>query len=467
MSAENTSKETPQNTEDLEQLYRDWSPKSAALMEGAKKVMPGGDTRASAHFMPYPLFMTHGEGCRIFDEDGHALIDFMNNFTSLIHGHAYPPVVEAVTKQVALGSALAAPTRSQVELAELIVSRVPSVETMRFCSSGTEATLMALRCARAVTGRDKVMKMEGGYHGSYELAEVSLVPLPHLAGQADRPVSLPVDASIPQSALDDAVVTPLNDASVAIRLIEANASELAAVIVEPMLGSMGMVPATREYLKALREVTEKHGIVLIFDEVITLRASEGGMQQVLGVTPDLTAMGKIIGGGLPAGAIGGRRDFMDVFNPERADPVMHASTFSGNPLTMAAGLAAMSAFDQREADRINALGDRLRGGITGAFAAAGVRGHASGTASLANVLFTDELMENARASLGSMIDAGHITKAFHLGLVRRGIFPASRLMFAVSTPMDEAEIDAAVAAVADTLEELKPMIEKERPGLLG
>lgn len=355
---------TPQSTDDLEQLYRDWSPKSAALMEGAKKVMPGGDTRASAHFMPYPLFMTRGEGCRIFDEDGHTLIDFMNNFTSLIHGHAFPPVVEAVTNQAALGSALAAPTRSQVDLANLIVSRVPSVETMRFCSSGTEATLMALRCARAVTGRDKVMKMEGGYHGSYELAEVSLVPLPHKAGQADRPVSLPIDASIPQSALDDAVVTPLNNAEVAVRLIEANAAELAAVIVEPMLGSMGMVPATRDYLKALREVTEKHGIVLIFDEVITLRASEGGMQQILGVTPDLTAMGKIIGGGLPAGGLGGRRDLMDHFNPERDDAVFHASTFSGNPLTMAAGLAAMIAFDQLEADRLNSLGDRLRTGIT-------------------------------------------------------------------------------------------------------
>lgn len=466
MTAESSPEKNVQNTDDLERLYRDWSPTSAELMEGAKKVMPGGDTRASAHFMPYPLFMTHGEGARIHDEDGHTLIDFMNNFTSLIHGHAYPPVVEAVTRQVALGSALAAPTRSQVELANLIVSRVPSVETMRFCSSGTEATLMALRCARAVTGRDKVMKMEGGYHGSYELAEVSLIPLPHKAGQVDRPVSLPVDASIPQSVLDDTVVTPLNAAEIAIRLIEANASELAAVIVEPMLGSMGMIPATRDYLQALRDVTTKHGIILIFDEVITLRASEGGMQHILGVTPDLTAMGKIIGGGLPAGALGGRRDLMDVFNPERDDAVFHASTFSGNPLTMAAGLAAMKAFDQGEADRINALGERLRGGITRAFKEAGVRGHASGAASLANVLFTDEPMENARRSLGAMIDAGHITKAFHLGLIRRGIFPASRLMFAVSTPMGEAEIDEAIGAVADTLVELKPVIEKERPGLL-
>lgn len=456
-----------ESTQDLENLYRDWSPKSASLFEAAKKVMPGGDTRASAHYAPYPLAMTHGIGCRIYDEDGHELIDFMNNFTSLIHGHAFLPVVRAVTNQIERGSAFAAPTVSQTELATLIVGRVPSIETMRFCSSGTEATLMSLRCARAVTGRDKVMKMEGGYHGSYELAEVSLVPLPHLAGQADRPVSLPVDASIPQSALDDAVVTQLNAIETATRLIEANAPELAAVIVEPMLGSMGMIPATRDYLQALRDVTTKHGIILIFDEVITLRASEGGMQQILGVTPDLTAMGKIIGGGLPAGGLGGKAELMDVFSPERDNPVMHASTFSGNALTMAAGLAAMIAFDQAEADRINGLGDRLRAGITSAFATAGIKGHASGTASLANVLFTDEPMENARASLGSMIDAGHITAAFHLGLLRRGIMTASRLMMAVSTPMGDVEIDAAITAVADTLAELKPVIEKERPGLLA
>lgn len=455
-----------QTTQDLEQLYRDWSPVSGALNEAAKKVMPGGDTRASAWYAPYPLAMTHGQGCRIFDEDEHTLIDFMNNFTSLIHGHAYPPVVRAVTNQIARGSAFAALTRTQTELAELLVGRIPSIETMRFCSSGTEATLMALRCARAVTGRDKVMKMEGGYHGSYELAEVSLVPLPHLAGQVDRPVSLPVDASIPQSALDDAVITPLNAVEIAVRLIESSAEDLAAVIVEPMLGSMGMIPATRDYLQALRDVTTKHGIILIFDEVITLRASEGGMQKILGVTPDLTAMGKIIGGGLPAGGIGGRADLMDVFNPERDETVMHASTFSGNPLTMAAGLAAMSAFDEAEATRLNGLGERLRKGITRAFKEAGIKGHGSGSASLANVLFTEEPVDNARASLASMIDAGHITEAFHLGLLRRGIMTASRLMMAVSTPMSEVEIDAAIDAVADTLAELKQVIEVERPGLL-
>jgi len=457
---------TDPTADTLEALYTGWSETSRTLIEEAKEVMPGGDTRASAHYLPYPLFMTRGEGCRLYDEDGHSALDFMNNFTSLIHGHAFPPVVAAVTEQMKIGSAYAAPTRSQVELAKLLVSRVPSLEQIRFCSSGSEATLMALRCARAFTGRDKIMKMEGGYHGSYELAEVSLVPLPGAAGHLNRPTSLPVDASIPKSVLADTVVAPLNEPEIALQLIEDNADELAAVIVEPMLGSMGMVPATSEFLQALRDATTKHGIVLIFDEVITLRAGEGGMQALLGVTPDLTSMGKIIGGGLPAGAIGGRRDLMQIFNPERADPVFHASTFSGNPLTMAAGLAAMAPFDQGEATRINALAETLRAGINDAFKSTVIRGQAKGCASLSNVLFTDQTVTHARQTVEAFIEAGHITKLFHLGLLRRGVISASRLMFAVSTPMGEPDIATAVAAVEDTLHELKPVIEKERPGLL-
>ena len=449
-----------------EALYAAWSSESRALIARAKKVMPGGDTRASAHYFPYPLFMTHGSGARIFDIEGRSFLDFMNNFTSLIHGHAFAPVVEAIQKQAALGTAFAAPILSQIELAELLVDRVPSLETLRFTSSGTEATLMCIRCARAVTGKEKVLKMEGGYHGSYEQAEVSLIPLPQEAGQIDRPNSLPVDASFPQAVLDDTIVAPLNHIEAAKRIIESNASDLAAVIVEPMLGSMGMIKAQAGYLEMLRELTEKHGIVLIFDEVITLRASLGGMQAVTGVTPDLTSMGKIIGGGLPVGAFGGRQDLMDVFNPTRETPVMHASTFSGNPMSMAAGLAAMTAYDQEAVARVNALGERLRAGIDAAFETRGIRGRASGSGSLTNILFTESSPGDARQSLDAMIEGGHMTRLLHLGLLRHGLFCAPRLMLAVSTPMRESDIDAAVGAVGDTLEELRPVVEAERPGLL-
>ena len=321
---------TPEARE-LQAKYEDWSKRSGEWMDLARQVFPGGDTRMSAHYAPYPVFVEQAHGCRLVDADGHTYVDFMNNFTSLIHGHADPHIVRAVTEQLARGTAYAAPTRSQIELARLIVDRVPSIEQLRFTSSGTEATQMAIRAARAFTGRTRVAKVEGGYHGSYEQAEVSLVPRPELCGPIERPRSLPIDASIPESTLGDTLVLPYNRPEIAVELIAAHADELCGVIVEPVLGSMGMLPATAEFILALRQATQQHGILLILDEVITLRLAPGGAQSLLGVEPDLTAMGKIIGGGLPIGAVGGRRDVMQVFSPERRDAVMHSSTFSGNP----------------------------------------------------------------------------------------------------------------------------------------
>lgn len=446
--------------------YRDFSPQSAAFAERARQVFPGGDTRSSAHFKPYPLAVEKAEGCVVTDIDGHALLDFMNNFTSLVHGHAYPEVVAAVQRQVARGTAYAAPNQDQVELAELIVSRVPSIEQLRFCSSGTEGTTMAIRCARAATGRQKIMKMEGGYHGSYELAEVSLVPLPEERGALAAPASLAVDASFPDAVLADTIICPYNEPALATELIDAHAHELAAVIVEPLLGSMGMIPATQEFLQALREATARHNIVLVFDEVITLRLGAGGAQQMYGVSPDLTCMGKIIGGGLPVGGLGGRGDLMQLFSPEQAQPVMHASTFSGNALTMAAGLAAMNAYGAEDVQRINALGDRLRAGFNRVFEETGILGKAVGVGSLTNLHFTDDALNDSRDALEGMIAAGHITRLLHLTMLRHGVMSASRLMYCVSTVMSEVEIDRAVAALADALAEMRPTIEQERPQLL-
>jgi glutamate-1-semialdehyde 2,1-aminomutase len=447
--------------------YEEWAKRSGEWIEEGRRVFPGGDTRMSAHYAPYPVFMESGQGCRIVDVDGHEYVDFMNNFTSLIHGHAHPATVAAVSEQMTRGSAYAAPTRSQIELARLIVERVPSIEQLRFTSSGSEATLMALRAARAFTGRERILKIEGGYHGSYELAEVSLVPWPDRAGPLDKPESLPIDASIPQSVLEDTVVAPYNRPEIAARLIAEHANELAAVIVEPMLGSMGMIPASADFMSALREETQRHGVLLILDEVITLRLAPGGAQSLLGVTPDLTAMGKIIGGGLPIGGVGGREDVMQVFNPDRPDAVMHASTFSGNPLSMAAGAAALAEFDAEAGARLNALGDRLRDGFNSAFRASPVRGQAVGRGSLVQLHLGDAPITDARDAFAAMHAAGGTAaRLLHLGLLRRGVFSAARLMHCVSTPMGEAEIDVAPAALADALDELAPVLQTERPALL-
>jgi glutamate-1-semialdehyde 2,1-aminomutase len=400
------------------------------------------------------------------DVDGNEIVDFMNNFTSLIHGHAHADVVAAVQTQVAKGSAYAAPNADQIELAELIAARVPSIDQLRFTSSGTEGTLMAIRCARAATGKQKIMKMEGGYHGSYELAEVSLVPFADRRGPLEAPASLPVDASFPESVFHDTVICPYNEPDLARRLIADHAHELAAVIVEPVLGSMGMVPATTEFLECLRQATLDHGIVLIFDEVITLRLNAGGAQTPHAVTPDLTCMGKIIGGGLPVGAFGGKQELMQLFSPERDRPVMHASTFSGNALTMAAGLAAMRVYTQADAERINALGARLREGFNQAFAQAGLAAQTLGSGSLSNIHFTSDTIHDSRDSMAAIVGAGHIPRLLHLGMLRHGVLSASRLMYCVSTAMTETEIEFAVTALNETLHELRPVIEQERPGLL-
>ena len=450
----------------LIQAYRAFSPGSAELADRAQSVFPGGDTRSSAHYRPYPLVIDHAEGCRLTDVDGHQIIDFMNNFTSLIHGHAHPDIVAAVQEQVAKGTAYAAPNDNQISLAELIAERVTSIDQLRFTSSGTEGTLMAIRCARAATGRSRIMKMEGGYHGSYELAEVSLVPFPAKRGEKRAPLSQPVDASFPPSVLDDTVICPFNEPQYAADLISAHAHELAAVIVEPVLGSMGMIPATVEFLSTLRELTREHDIILIFDEVITLRLAAGGAQAHYQIEPDLTCMGKIIGGGLPIGAVGGRRDLMQLFSPEQRQPVMHASTFSGNALTMAAGLAAMRRFDRPQAERINALGQRLRDGFNQVFSQLGVCGQAVGMGSLTNLHFTEGRLNDARDAFGGMMDAGNATALLHLGMLRHGVMSASRLMFCTSTAMGEQEVDLAVTALTETLTEMRPFLEKEHPRLL-
>jgi glutamate-1-semialdehyde 2,1-aminomutase len=450
----------------LERKYRDWSPGSERLADEARKYLPGGDTRSSAHYLPYPLAMQSGRGCRLVDVDGHELIDFMNNFTSLIHGHAHAPTVEAVQEQMTRGSAHAAPGDSQLELARLLCERVPSVDELRFCSSGSEATQMAVRAARAFTGRPKVMKIEGGYNGSHDLGEMSLVPLPGKSGSIESPETTLTDRSLSESIAGDIITTPFNRADVTRRQLEAHADEIAAVIAEPMLGGLGMIPPADGYLAELREICEENEVLLIFDEVITLRLALGGVQDTQGVVPDLTTMGKIIGGGLPVGAFGGRREIIEQFNPERQDALMHASTFSGNALTMSAGLASMKALGANEIARVNGLGDRLRAGFDSAFESVGLRGHVTGLGSLAHVHLATEPVTDARTSVLGVLQAGPLSQLLQLGLLRRGIFVAGRLMLCTSTAMGEAEIDRTIAAFGETLEEILPVAREECPQLV-
>jgi glutamate-1-semialdehyde 2,1-aminomutase len=403
--------------------------------------MPGGDTRTVAFHPPYPLTIDRGDGCIITDVDGNEYIDVLNNYTSLIHGHAHPAITAAATEQVGKGTNFAAAIESQTRLASILVDRVASIDKVRFTNSGTEATMNAARAARAHTGRDVIVKMEGGYHGTYDDFEVSVHPSLAGAGPDDAPLPVPDTRGLPANTTAAVAVVPMNDLEVAERFFARRGAEIAAIIVEPVMGSAGMIPAETAYLEGLRELTRRHGALLIFDEVMSLRLEVGGYQQRTGVQPDLTTMAKIIGGGFPVGAFGGSDAVMSQFDPTSGSPLWQSGTFNGNAVTTVAGAVAMEHFGAAEVARINALGARLREGLSGAMKVRGVRGVVTGYGSFAAVHFGTDRVQNYRDV--ARADAG-LKRLIHLALLLNGVFCAPRLMFCTSTPMTDATIDLVV-----------------------
>jgi glutamate-1-semialdehyde 2,1-aminomutase len=431
-------------------MYPDPKSTSQKLYDRALLSLPGGNTRTTVFMKPYPIYAARGEGCRVFDVDGNAFIDCINNFTSLIHGHAHPVLIEAATRQLALGSAFGMPTESEVELAELIASRLPSVEQVRFTNSGTEAVMMGLKAARAFTDRPKIAKCEGAYHGSYDYAEVSLDPTPDSWGR-NAPVSVAYAKGTPEKVLSDVVTIPFNDPEAAVSLIREHGAELACVLVDPMPNRAGLAPADKAYLEALRQVTHEIGALLIFDEVITFRVGYRGAQGVWGIDPDLTTLGKIIGGGFPVGAVGGRKDVMAVFDPSGGKPALpHGGTFSANPVTMRAGLTSMELLDEAAFARLDAIGKAVRSGIDEAFRKHGVPGSTVGLGSLLKVHFTDHPVRDYRSAYLTDAEAKR-QSAFHRALINHGVLSAPNGLMALSTPMTDADIDAIVAAASAAL----------------
>jgi len=437
--------------------YRASSPRSAALHEAARRVMPGGDTRTVAFHAPYPLVITEGRGCHIQDADGRAYVDLLNNYTSLIHGHAHPAVVAAVSERLPCGTAFPAPNEAQTRLAEILVDRVASVDMVRFCNSGSEAVMNALRAARAFTGRDLIVKMEGGYHGTYDDVEVSVHPDPRdpASGPDHAPNGVLGTRGVPTNTTDNVVVTPLNDIDAVERLMRERGQEVAAVIVEPVMGSAGMLPADQAFLEALRVLTLEHDALLIFDEVMSFRLEPGGMQQHYRVRPDLTTFAKIIGGGFPVGAFGGRAGVMEQFDPLRPAPLWQSGTFNGNLITMVAGVAAMEAYPPAEVDRINALGERLRNGLRTALDDAGIRAAVTGYGSFAGVHLGTPVVRTYRDA--ALADKG-LAKLLHLALLLKGIYVAPRLMMCTSTAMDDGTIAEVLAGFRRAIGAIRPAL---------
>lgn len=442
--------------------YKARTQKSFRLYQEATEVFPGGDTRNVTFFKPYPSFMDRGKGCRIWDVDGNEIIDFQNNYTSLIHGHAHPAIVEAVQEQIAKGSVYSAPFRKQTELAEIICNRVPSVDKIRFTNSGTEATMHAVRGARAYTGRTKIVKIEGGYHGSSDAFEASVEPDLTMVGDINNPIAVADSKGVPKEIVDQVIIVPFNNIEVTKRLIEKNHRDIAAFIIEPVMGSAGMLEPSRAYLAFIREITQTYGIVLIFDEVVTFRLTTGGAQEYNGITPDMTAFGKIIGGGIPIGAFGGKEDIMKMYDPT-AKVMYHSGTFNGNAISMAAGIAALKDYGKKEVDHVNNLGVLFRKECNRVFEEVGIDIWVNGVGSLSNIIFSNNLITEYRGIAKSHEE---LNVLMGLSLMNRGIFMAPRGMFCTSTPMGEAEIIRAAEAIKESLQEIMPAIQEDAPELI-
>jgi glutamate-1-semialdehyde 2,1-aminomutase len=438
---------------DPESVYIERNPRSRALHERARRALAGGTTRTTTYFEPFPVYVTRGEGARVWDADGNQRLDFICNYTALILGHAHPRVTAAIREVAGEGTAFAAPNPHEVALAELLVERVPSVELVRFCNSGTEATMFAMRLARAFTGRERLARVEGGYHGTHDLAEVSHHPEPAAAGPADRPRAVADSPGTPRWAVDSTVVIRYNDPGAAERVLRENARDLAGVIVEPVVGSGGVISADLEFLRRLRSVTRELGMLLIFDEVISLRLAPGGVQEASGVLPDLTTMGKIIGGGLPVAAFGGRRDVMDLLDPRSSAGIRQGGTYNGNPLGMAAGLAAMRELTPAVYEELNRRGEQLADQAREVFATHRVPVQVNSAGSLFAFHFTERPVRDYRSA--AVADAGRAHELF-LGLLNEGVMLAPRGMGCLSTAHTPADLDRFIDALDTVVGERAP-----------
>ncbi len=408
--------------------YRARHPASARQLDDAAEVMPGGNTRSVLFQAPFPLAMVRGEGCWLWDADGHRLLDALGEFTAGLYGHSAAPIREAIVAALEGGLSLSSHTLREVELAREIVQRFSSMALLRFTNSGTEANLLALAAALAHTGRRKVLVFEGAYHGGV------------LAfGGASGAVNVP----------HEWLRVPYNDLDAAAAFVQREGDALAAILVEPMLGAGGCIPGTPEFLHGLRRLATESGALLVLDEVMTSRLAPGGRQSQLGLVPDLTTLGKYFGGGLSFGAFGGRRDVMERFDPRRPDALGHAGTFNNNVLTMAAGLAGLrQLWTPAAIEALNRRGERLRERCNALFQVRGVALQVSGLGSVMNLHATNRPLRSAADLAGSDM---RVKDLLFFALVERGVFIARRGLIALSLPFGDAEVALFVAALDDAL----------------
>jgi glutamate-1-semialdehyde 2,1-aminomutase len=410
-----------------EQIYRRRTPASGRFFEEARRHLPGGDSRSTLFYPPYPAVLDRGEGCHVWDLDGNRLLDFTGNHSILVHGYHHPVVTDAIRRQLEKGTCFPGPTEPQLGLARHLVERIASLELVRFTNSGTEAVMMALRGARRFTGRRMVAKLEGGFHGTAEGVMGSIHP--------------------------DLVLLPADDAEAAAGVLEQRRDDIAALLIEPVQGSAGMIPIEAEFLHAMRDATRRLGIVLVFDEVVSLRVSHGGAEEHYGISPDMTCLGKLIGGGLPLGAFGGRREIMALFDPSHGAPAIpHPGSYNANPVSLASGLATLELLTREAIDGLNRMGDLLRARIATAFDRAGVRAAITGLGSLFGIHLTDRPVRTIRDA--ATADAALRHRIF-LGLYNEGMLIDPRGVGTLSTAIGEPELERFLEALGAVLSRVR------------
>ena len=423
--------------------YPNSDSESAALFEKAQRVLTDGGSRSTIRIAPYSIYAKSATGKYVTDVDGNRLLDFNNNYTSMLHGHAHPDVLKAAMEQAARGTGYCFASEAEFALAELLCDRNPNFDKIRFMNSGTEAVMKAIKAARAYTDRPLIAKCENAYHGSYDFAEVSLGVPPTDLSEGD-PVSQAYCRGTPQGVLDSVVIIPPNDIDVARRILESHASRIAGVLVDPLGIGMSRFPFPPGFLEMIEEFCRSSGALLIADEVVAFRAGMAGMQGDIGLKPDLTTLGKIIGGGFPVGGVAGSAEAMSVFEADEGKARLpHGGTYNANPVTMAAGHAAMSMMDEAAFDRLNGLGAMFRRECANVLKATDVDGDIQGQYSI----FALGLREPALADVAAR-GATYRSSGLHRYMVQHGYWLSPGLLGVCSTVMDESD----VAPFCETLE---------------
>jgi len=434
---------------------------SAEIYSEAVNIIPGGVSRNTVYHYPHPKYAAKAKGCNVTDIDGVQRIDFANNMAALIHGHAHPAIVEGVIEQLHRGTAYTLATEAEVELAKLLTDRAESFEKIRFVNSGTEAVMTMIKASRAYTGKPKIAKAEGAYHGTYDFAEVSQFAGPENWGDINKPNSVPLAHGTPQGVLDNVIIFPYNDIERTIAILDQQADQIACVLIDPVPHRVGLLKGNNEFIEALYNWTRKNDALLVFDEVVTFRTNYGGAQENYSVKPDLTALGKIIGGGFPVGALTGRSDVLEVLDPSQSKLLFpHSGTFSANPITMTAGRIAMELFDREAIIKLNTITQKAIYQLEESIKIADVPISITGAGSMFRFHLRQTPPTTYREAYQSKAQKAIVSQILDYLFFKENIMMINTCACMFSTAITQLQVDRLSNAMLNAFKMIKPELEK-------